>query len=107
MSKFISWPTLKKQKRLRPSTPRILWEISGLYSERFQELFEKQYADQVTAISAVAERLRALGFPAPRSYTDFSNLAGMTPPDRERSSSEEMIQELICDHEAIAAAAHF
>jgi starvation-inducible DNA-binding protein len=43
-------------------------------------MFMQQYTEQWNAPDLVAERIRALGFPAPGSYTEFVKLASIKKP---------------------------
>jgi starvation-inducible DNA-binding protein len=40
-------------------------------------MFEAQYTELALAVDVIAERIRALGFPAPGSYTEFAKLSSI------------------------------
>jgi len=55
-------------------THNFHWNVAG---PRFQELhlmFEGHYNEMALAVDEIAERVRALDFPAPGSYAEFSGL---------------------------------
>lgn len=52
----------------------------------------------------VAERIRALGFPAPGSYKQFADLTSIKEETR-APSAEEMIRQLVKDQEAVVRTA--
>ncbi len=67
-------------------------------------MFETQYNELALAVDLVAERIRALGFPAPGTYSEFAHLSSI----RETSGipkAEEMIQLLVEGQETIVRTA--
>ena len=64
------------------------------------KLTEVQYQDLAVAVDALAERIRALGHPAPATFAEFLKLSGLKemPGD---STAEDGLKALIADHEAI------
>jgi starvation-inducible DNA-binding protein len=67
-------------------------------------MFEGQYNELALAVDAVAERIRALGFPAPGSYKEFAKLSSI-PEAEGVPSAEAMIQQLVEGQEAVARTA--
>lgn len=65
------------------------------------ELTEKQYENLFSAIDVLAERVRALGYPAPSSITDMISLSAIDA-DMGNPTTEEMMQNLVADHETVA-----
>jgi starvation-inducible DNA-binding protein len=57
-----------------------------------------------TAVNTIAERMRALGFPAPGSYAQFAELASIKE-ETGILSAEEMIRQLVRDQEAVVKTA--
>jgi starvation-inducible DNA-binding protein len=55
-------------------------------------------------VDPVAERIRALGFPAPGSYAQFGQLSSIKEPEGVPKATE-MIQLLVKGHEAVAKTA--
>lgn len=81
-------------------TQNFHWNVTGAQFTNLHELFEKQYQDLANAVDAIAERIRALGLPAPGSYKEFSSLTSI----KEASGSytaDKMIEALVADNESI------
>lgn len=75
------------------------WNVTGPMFETLHKMFEAQYQALAGAVDSIAERIRALGFPAPGTYAEFGKLASIkeepgVPP------AEEMIRRLLEGHEA-------
>lgn len=67
-------------------------------------MFEEEYTELATAVDEIAERIRALGHPAPGSYAQFSKMtsieeAGGVP------CAQDMIRDLVAGHEAVTKTA--
>lgn len=76
------------------------WNVVGPRFYDLHKLFEEQYGELAEANDEIAERIRALGVPAPASYSAFAKLASV----REQSgtpSAEEMIRELAADNRSL------
>lgn len=67
-------------------------------------LFEAQYTELALAVDVIAERIRALGSPAPGSYSQFVERASVKE-DRGVPPATEMIRNLVADHQAVTASA--
>lgn len=50
------------------------WNVTGPLFSTLHTLFEQQYLELATAVDEIAERIRALGYPAPGSYQAYSRL---------------------------------
>ncbi len=61
--------------RLLINTQGIHWNAQGPLFFSLHNLTEKQYRDLFEAIDDIAERVRALGHPAPQSFTQLEHLA--------------------------------
>ena len=57
------------------TTQKYHWNVTGYMFSFLHQEFQKQYEDLALAIDVIAERIRALGFPAPGTFTEFSRLA--------------------------------
>lgn len=80
------------------------WNVIGPHFGALHALFEVQYTDLALAVDAIAERIRALGHPAPGSYAEFgarTTIAEATGPTPAMS----MVEALAGDHDTLAAAA--
>jgi starvation-inducible DNA-binding protein len=67
-------------------------------------LFETQYTELATAVDEIAERIRALGKPAPGSYAAFVKLTSIEE-ESGTPSAEEMIRQLTIGQETVARTA--
>jgi starvation-inducible DNA-binding protein len=64
-------------------------------------MFEEQYNELWSAVDAIAERIRSLGFIAPGSYGEFTKLTYLQESPV-ATNADEMIAELLRDHETAA-----
>ncbi len=55
-------------------THNFHWNVTGPMFQTLHLMFEVQYNELALAVDLVAERIRALGFPAPATYADFARL---------------------------------
>lgn len=76
------------------------WNVQGPQFTELHTLFETQYTDLALANDAVAERIRALGYFAPASYSDFAKL-GNIKEERAVPSAWDMVEQLAKDNETI------
>ena len=67
-------------------------------------MFEAQYNELALAVDLVAERIRALGFMAPGTYRQFSQLATIKEEEG-IPKAQDMIQRLVDGHETVARTA--
>ena len=67
-------------------------------------MFEAQYNELALAVDLVAERIRALGFPAPGSYSAYAKLSSIKEAEGV-PAAEDMIEQLVKGHEAVARTA--
>ena len=85
-------------------THNFHWNVTGPMFETLHLMFERQYTELATAVDQIAERIRALGFPAPGTYGEFSRLASI----KEESgvpNAETMIRQLVDGQEAVVRTA--
>ena len=80
------------------------WNVTGPMFNTLHLMFEQQYTQLALAVDEIAERIRALGFPAPASYAAFAKLKSIEEADGV-PAAEEMIGQLAADQEAVARAA--
>ena len=59
-------------------THNFHWNVTGPMFQTLHLMFEAQYTELATAVDEIAERIRALGFPAPGTYAEFSRLSSVT-----------------------------
>jgi len=67
-------------------------------------MFEAQYNELALAVDLIAERIRALGAPAPGTYREFAELSSITE-DNDAPKATEMIRRLVDGQEAIVRTA--
>jgi starvation-inducible DNA-binding protein len=85
-------------------THNFHWNVTGPMFQTLHVMFETQYNELWTALDAIAERIRALGFPAPGTPGAFERLASI-PETEGVPSAQEMIRLLVEGHEAVARTA--
>jgi len=80
------------------------WNVTGRMFHSLHLMFEDQYQELWLAADALAERIRALGFPAPGSYQEFSRRSHIREAQTIPNAAG-MIAELLSDHEMCARSA--
>jgi len=85
-------------------THNFHWNVTGPMFQTLHTLFETQYTELATAVDEIAERIRALGEPAPGSYQQFAALSSI-PEETGIPSAENMIRQLVEGQEAVARTA--
>jgi starvation-inducible DNA-binding protein len=85
-------------------THNFHWNVTGPMFQTLHLMFEQQYNELALAVDAIAERIRALGFPAPGTYKQFVALSTVRETD-DIPKAEEMIRLLVEGHEATARTA--
>lgn len=80
------------------------WNVTGPMFQTLHLMFEQQYNELALAVDLIAERIRALGFPAPGSYKAFSQLSSIKDEDG-APSAQEMIRSLVEGQEAVVRTA--
>ncbi len=80
------------------------WNVTGPMFQTLHLMFETEYTELALAVDLIAERIRALGAPAPGSYREFAALASV-PEDDDRPDATEMIRRLVAGQETVARTA--
>jgi len=80
------------------------WNVTGPMFTTLHTLFETEYTELALAVDEIAERIRALGAPAPGSYSQFLERATVQE-DRGVPVATDMIRNLVEDQETVAASA--
>ena len=80
------------------------WNVTGPMFQTLHLMFETQYNELWLASDAIAERIRALGFPAPGTYTEFAKMT-VIKESKGIPKALDMIKELVAGHEATARTA--
>jgi starvation-inducible DNA-binding protein len=80
------------------------WNVTGPMFNTLHLMFETQYNELALAVDQIAERIRALGFPAPGTYRQYAELSSIEEvegvPD-----AEDMIADLVRGQEAVVRTA--
>ncbi len=85
-------------------THNFHWNVTGPMFNTLHLMFETQYSELALAVDLIAERIRALGYPAPGSYGDFAKL-GTIKDAQGVPKAEDMIRELVAGQEAVVRTA--
>jgi len=80
------------------------WNVTGPMFQTLHLMFEQQYNELWAAVDLIAERIRALGHPAPGTHETLSKLSSIgeeegVPP------AVQMIRNLVNGHEQVATTA--
>ncbi|MFT8216744.1 Dps family protein, partial [Salmonella enterica] len=70
------------------------WNVTGPMFNTLHLMFEGQYNELALAVDLIAERIRALGYPAPGSYKEFAKLSSI-PEAEGVPNAQEMIAQLV------------
>jgi starvation-inducible DNA-binding protein len=81
-------------------THNFHWNVTGPMFNTLHLMFEEQYNELAAAVDRIAERIRALGFPAPGSYKAYARLSSIQEAE-DVPSAEEMIAQLVKDQVAV------
>ncbi|MGB4344147.1 MAG: Dps family protein [Moraxellaceae bacterium] len=85
-------------------THNFHWNVTGPMFNTLHLMFEAQYNELALAVDLIAERIRALGYPAPGSYREYLKLS--TIPEATGSpTADEMIRQLVEGQESIVRTA--
>ena len=85
-------------------THNFHWNVTGPMFQTLHLMFEGQYNELALAVDAIAERIRALGFPAPGTYSEYAKLSSISETEGV-PTAEEMIALLVEGQEAVARTA--
>ncbi len=85
-------------------THNFHWNVTGPMFQTLHLMFETQYTELAQAVDLIAERIRALGSPAPATYSMFAALSTVQEPDGV-PPAQEMIRQLVQDQETVTRTA--
>jgi starvation-inducible DNA-binding protein len=80
------------------------WNVTGPMFNTLHLMFMGQYTEQWNALDMIAERIRALGHPAPGTYREFVKLASIKESEGVPKATD-MIRNLVAAQEATARTA--
>ena len=85
-------------------THNFHWNVKGPQFNSLHLMFMTQYTEQWNALDMIAERIRALGHPAPGTYKQFVKLATIKEVEGVPNATE-MVRHLVAAQEATARTA--
>ena len=85
-------------------THNFHWNVTGPHFNSLHLMFMGQYTEQWTALDLIAERIRALGHPAPGTYREFVKLASIKEVEGVPKATD-MVRHLVAAQEATARTA--
>jgi len=85
-------------------THNFHWNVTGPMFNTLHAMFEQQYTELATAVDEIAERIRALGEPAPGSYADFGTLTSIDEAEGVPNATE-MLRQLVTGQETVVRTA--
>jgi starvation-inducible DNA-binding protein len=87
------------------TTHNFHWNVTGPMFNTLHNMFMGQYTELWNAVDPIAERIRALGFPAAGSYGQFGKLSSIKDAPAEPPKAIDMVRILVEGHEAVARTA--
>lgn len=85
-------------------THNFHWNVTGPQFNSLHNMFMLQYTEQWNALDLIAERIRALGHPAPGTYKEFVKLSSIKEVEGTPKAME-MVHHLVNAQEAAARTA--
>ncbi|MTJ51584.1 DNA starvation/stationary phase protection protein [Anabaena sp. UHCC 0253] len=85
-------------------THNFHWNVTGPMFQTLHLMFEAQYTELALAVDLIAERIRALGYPAPGTYSEYAKLSSI-PETAGVPKAKEMIRLLVEGQEAVTRTA--
>jgi starvation-inducible DNA-binding protein len=85
-------------------THNFHWNVTGPMFNTLHLMFMAQYTEQWNALDLIAERIRALGYPAPGTYKEFVKLASIQEIEGVPKAMD-MVAHLVAAQEATARTA--
>ena len=87
------------------TTHNFHWNVTGPMFNSLHAMFMTQYTELWNAVDPIAERIRALGHPAPGSYAQYAQLSSLPDAPTTPPKALEMVRILAEGHEAVARTA--
>ncbi|MFZ3324040.1 MAG: Dps family protein [Usitatibacter sp.] len=82
-------------------THNFHWNVTGPMFRSLHLMFEEQYNELWLSLDLIAERIRALGFPAPATYAEYGKLSSIKETQGIPAATD-MVRILVEGHEAVA-----
>ncbi|MBT3367923.1 MAG: DNA starvation/stationary phase protection protein [Nitrospina sp.] len=96
---------LAETNTLYLKTHNFHWNVTGPMFQPLHSVFEEQYSQLAEAADEIAERIRAIGHPAPGSFAEFQTLSSIKEASG-KTKALEMVKELLEGHETISQTAN-
>ena len=87
------------------TTHNFHWNVTGPMFNTLHAMFMTQYTELWNAVDPIAERIRALGHPAPGSYAQFGKLTSLKDVPADPPKALDMVRILVDGHEGVARTA--
>jgi len=85
-------------------THNFHWNVTGPMFNSLHLMFEQQYTELALAVDLIAERIRALGEPAPGSYRAYAKLSKVEEA-ADGVDADEMVRQLVVGAETVVRTA--
>lgn len=85
-------------------THNFHWNVTGPMFQTLHLMFETQYTELAQAVDLIAERIRALGSPAPGTYAEFAKLSSIKEPNGVPNALD-MVRQLVDGQESVVRTA--
>ena len=85
-------------------THNFHWNVKGPMFQTLHLMFETQYTELALAVDLIAERIRALGYAAPGTYSEYAKLSSIAETPGVPKATD-MIQLLVEGQEAVVRTA--
>ncbi len=80
------------------------WNVTGPMFNTLHLMFETQYTELSLAVDLIAERIRALGYPAPGTYAAYNRLSSIQEEEGVPNATD-MLRNLVAGQEAVVRTA--
>ncbi|MFA7242796.1 MAG: Dps family protein [Sulfuricellaceae bacterium] len=85
-------------------THNFHWNVTGPMFQTLHLMFMDLYNEQWMAVDLIAERIRALGYPAPGSYREFAELTSIKDSEG-APKAKEMLRQMVEGQETVVRTA--
>ena len=85
-------------------THNFHWNVTGPMFNTLHLMFEGQYQELALAVDLLPERIRALGLPAPATFSEFERLSSIKE-EPGVPGAQDMIKKLVQGHESVVRTA--
>lgn len=86
---------------LYAKTHSFHWNVTGPNFFSLHNLFKELYEDLIEGGDTIAERIRALGYWAPSSFSEFASLSAIKEETHHLYDASDMLRQLVLDNELV------